>query len=140
LLITTLAASSSKAAATKPTTGEMSSAIAVSCTLAQLTPSPNCWPLDIREFIRPTPTIEPIRVCELEAGRPRYQVPTFQMMAESSSANTMAKPAPEPTSRISSTGSRATMPNATAPVEVSTPRKFHRPDQITAWGGVSAWV
>src|SRR5206468_1169712 len=87
--MTTLAASSSRAAATKPTRGEMSRAIAVSCTLPQLTPSPNCWLLDIREFIRPTPTIEPIRVCELEAGRPRCQVPTFQMMAESSSANTI---------------------------------------------------
>ncbi len=37
-----------------------------------------------RGFIRPTPTIEPISVCEEEAGRPRYQVPTFQMIAERS--------------------------------------------------------
>ncbi len=77
--------------------------------------------------------MEPIRVCELEAGRPRYQVPTFQMMAESSRAKTMAKPAPEPTLSTSSTGSRAITPKATAPVEVSTPIRFQVPDQITAW-------
>ena len=37
--------------------------------------------------------IEPISVCELEAGRPSYQVPRFQMIAAISSANTIAKPA-----------------------------------------------
>ena len=42
----------------------------------------------------PTPIIEPIRVCELDEGSPKYQVPRFQMMAATSSANTMAKPAP----------------------------------------------
>ena len=61
--------------------------------------------------------IEPISVCELEAGRPRYQVPRFQMIAAISSANTIAKPAPLPTCRISSTGSSEMMPNATAPLE-----------------------
>ena len=54
------------------------------------------------------------------------------MMAAMSSANTIAKPALEPTPRISSTGSSETMPNATAPLEVSTPRKFNVPDQMTA--------
>ena len=72
----------------------------------------------------PTPMIEPIRVCELEAGRPKYQVPRFQTMAAISSANTMAKPALEPTCRISSTGSSETMPKATAPEDNSTPRKL----------------
>ena len=37
--------------------------------------------------------IEPISVCELDAGRPSYQVPRFQMIAAISSANTIAKPA-----------------------------------------------
>jgi hypothetical protein len=41
--------------------------------------------------------IEPIRVCELDAGRPRYQVPKFQRIAEMSRANTMAKPVDDPT-------------------------------------------
>ncbi len=44
---------------------------------------------------------------ELEAGRPRYQVPRFQMIAPISSANTMANPALDLTWRISSTGSNA---------------------------------
>ena len=38
-------------------------------------------------------------------------------VAAISSANTMAKPAPEPTCKISSTGSREMMPKATRPVE-----------------------
>jgi len=42
------------------------------------------------ELATPTPTIEPISVCELEAGRPSHHVPRFQMIAEISSANTIA--------------------------------------------------
>ena len=61
--------------------------------------------------------IEPISVCELEAGSPRYQVPRFQMMAPMRSANTIAKPDAEPTCMISSTGSSEMMPKATAPLE-----------------------
>ena len=52
----------------------------------------------------------------------------------------MAKPALLPTCRISSTGSNWRMPNATAPVDVSTPRKFHAPDHITAIFGESECV
>ena len=62
------------------------------------------------------------------------------MMAAISSANTMAKPALEPTWRISSTGSSDTMPKATAPVEVSTPRKLKKPDHMTAISAGSEWV
>ena len=87
------------------------------------------------EFIRPTPMIEPIKVCELEAGNPRYQVPRFQTMAEINREKTMAKPAAEPTFMTSSTGSKLRMPKATAPVEISTPIKFQMPDQITATHG-----
>ena len=32
----------------------------------------------------PTPIIEPISVCELEAGRPNHQVPRFQIIAATS--------------------------------------------------------
>ena len=79
--------------------------------------------------------IEPISVCELEDGRPKYQVPRFQMIAAINSANTMAKPAPLPTCRISSTGSSEMMPKATAPLEISTPRKLQhaRPDHRDDW-------
>ena len=62
------------------------------------------------------------------------------MIAAISRANTIAKPAPLPTCRISSTGSSETMPKATAPLEVSTPRKLKQPDQTTANCGGSEWV
>ncbi|MNE33814.1 hypothetical protein D3C80_1275050 [compost metagenome] len=52
----------------------------------------------------------------------------------------MAKPAEEPTCRISSTGSKAMMPKATAPLEKSTPRKLHSPDHTTATGAGNEWV
>ncbi|MNV82869.1 hypothetical protein D3C71_1766320 [compost metagenome] len=84
--------------------------------------------------------IEPIRVCEDDAGNPSHQVPRFQMIAASSKAKTMANPADDPTWRISSTGNRAMMPNATAPLESSTPRKLHSPDQTTATGAGKEWV
>ena len=84
--------------------------------------------------------IEPISVCEEDAGRPKYQVPRFQMMAAISSANTIAKPALLPTCRINSTGSSETMPKATAPEESSTPRKLKKPDHITANSAGSEWV
>src|SRR3954465_7954890 len=80
----------------------------------------------------PTPMIEPTSVCELDDGRPRYQVPRFQTIAAINRAKTMARPEPEPTCRMSSTGNKARMPKATAPVDVKTPRKLKKPDQMTA--------
>ena len=88
----------------------------------------------------PTPMIEPIKVCELDAGSPKYQVPRFQMMAATNKAKTIANPAWLPTWRINSTGRRETMPKATAPLESSTPMKFHMPDQTTATCGSSECV
>jgi hypothetical protein len=61
-------------------------------------------------------------------GRPRYHVPTFQMIAEINSENTMAKPAHEPTFSTSSTGSSAITPKATRPLDARTPIKFHTID------------
>ena len=86
----------------------------------------------ISALATPTPMIEPISVCEDEAGRPSHQVPRFQMMAAIKSANTMANPAPDPTWRMSSTGSNEMMPKATAPEDKSTPRKLKNPDHTTA--------
>ncbi len=88
----------------------------------------------------PTPMIEPISVCEDNAGRPSHQVPRFQMMAAKSKANTIAKPAPEPTCMISSTGKSEMMPKATAPEEISTPRKLKKPDHTTANCAGKEWV
>src|SRR6202012_5915159 len=139
-LSTLFARMTSKPATTKPMSGESTSALTVSATLPQLTPSPKALSGLSMEFIRPTPTIEPMSVCELEAGSPRYQVPRFQMIADRRSENTIAKPAPEPTLMTSSTGSSATMPKATAPDEVSTPMRFHVPDHTTARLGFNQFV
>jgi hypothetical protein len=79
----------------------------------------------------PTPIIDPIKVCELDAGSPKYQVPRFQIVAAINSAKTMAKPALLPTCKISSTGSNETMPNATAPDDSKTPSRLNIPDQTT---------
>ncbi len=84
--------------------------------------------------------IDPMRVCELDEGRPKYQVPRFQMIAATRSAKTMANPAPPPTCKISSTGKSEITPNATVPVETSTPMKFQIPDQSTAVCGSSECV
>src|SRR6201999_2164741 len=121
LLRTALAMITNRPASTKPIRGESTSAFTVAATLPQFTPSPNTLSGASGDFIKPTPTIEPMRVCELEAGRPRYHVPRFQMIAESRSEKTIANPAPEPTLITSSTGRSATIPKATAPEEVSTP-------------------
>ena len=84
--------------------------------------------------------IEPIRVWDDDAGSPSHQVPRFHKIAAISKAKIMAKPADEPTCKISSTGSRAMMPNATAPLESNTPRKLKKPDHTTAKCGGSELV
>jgi hypothetical protein len=62
------------------------------------------------------------------------------MIAAMSSAKTIAKPAPEPTCRMSSTGSSEMMPKATAPEDRMTPRKLKKPDQTTATFAGIEWV
>ena len=74
-------------------------------------------------------------MCELEAGNPSHQVPRFQMIAAASSAKTIAMPAVLLTCKMSSTGSSDTIPQATAPLAVRTPRKLHNPDHMTAYCG-----
>ncbi len=54
------------------------------------------------------------------------------MIAAISRAKTIAKPALVPTCRMSSTGSSETIVKATAPLETSTPARFHMPDHTTA--------
>src|ERR1700722_12585646 len=120
---------------TNPMIGETMRELKTSEAFAQLTPSPKTRP-EMSELANPTPMIEPINVWELETGNPKYQVPTFQIIAEINKANTMAKPAPDPTLSTNSTGSRAMIPKATAPVEVSTPIRFHSPDHATAIEGL----
>ena len=57
------------------------------------------------------------------------------MIAATNKAKTIANPALLPTCKISSTGRSETMPKATAPLERTTPIKFHMPDQTTATCG-----
>ena len=76
----------------------------------------------------PTPRIEPISVCELDTGRPTYHVPRFHVTPAMSSDSTITSAAPERESTSRSTGSRLTMPNATAVPPSSTPRKFIKPE------------
>src|SRR5271168_580106 len=123
---------SSRKAALKPIKGDTSRVSPILVAWPQSTPLVPEGLTAISWFMRPTPMMEPIRVCELDDGRPKYHVPKFQRMAAISSANTMAKPAPLPTCRINSTGSSDTMPNATAPVDTSTPAKLKKPDHTTA--------
>ncbi len=52
----------------------------------------------------------------------------------------MANPEPEPTCKISSTGSKEIIPKATAPLDSNTPRKLKQPDHITAKFGGMEWV
>ena len=95
------------------------------------------------DAIRATPGAQLVAVCDpardaAEALAASYGIQAFadldQMIAAiaMSSAKTIAKPAFDPTCRISSTGSSDTMPKATAPVDSSTPRKLKKPDQTTA--------
>ncbi|MCY1449414.1 hypothetical protein D9M71_661480 [compost metagenome] len=97
------------------------------------------WPF-MALCARLMPTMEPISVCDEETGRPSHQVPRFHRMAAISRAKIIASPLLLPTCSSRSTGSRATMPNATAPLESSTPRKLQKPDQPTATRGGRALV
>src|SRR6516165_7625868 len=138
-LITAFMTISKHAAMINPKIGESSSDFPMFAACAQSTPLVPDLAF-INWLAMPTPIIEPIRVCELYAGNPNHHVPRFHRMAAVNSANTIAKPALLPTCRISSTGSKETIPNATAPDEVTTPRKFQKPDQTTAIFGSSECV
>ena len=71
----------------KPNSGETSSEMPISCAFVQFTALPSAP--GSSEYAIPTPRIDPIRVCELDAGIPKYQVSKFHDIAEMSSAMTM---------------------------------------------------
>src|SRR5271155_2852634 len=138
-VISALNSSSKPAATANPTIGENRRDLPMLAACPQSAPLVPVFAF-ISWLAKPTPMIEPISVCELDAGNPRYQVPRFQMIAEMSRAKTMAHPAPDPTLITNSTGRSATMLNATAPADTMTPARFQRPDQTTATLGLSVWV
>lgn len=123
----------------KPKRGEITSESIVSVTLARLIPWPKTWPARM-ELASPTPMIEPMSVWELDAGRPRCEVPRFQTMAESSSARMVAMPVPEPAATTRSSGSSLMIPMATEMPPMSTPVKLKNAESTTAAVGLSAWV
>ena len=84
------------AANPKPNSGDSSSALPIEVAWSKSTPEVPLRPCS-SALVMPTPMTEPISVCELDAGSPKYQVPRFQMIAAINKANTMAKPAPLPT-------------------------------------------
>src|SRR5262245_6943128 len=104
-------ARSSRAAATKPITGEISRDKPTSTALAQLTPE--TLHRVIRLFASPTPRIEPISECELDTGRPYNQVARFQVTPASNNETTITMARTDALSINRSTGSRLTMLNAT---------------------------
>ena len=76
-----LHSSSRIAAPAKPTSGESSNDCPTFVAYPQSTPLVPVFGPDINWFAMPTPMMDPINVCELEAGNPKYQVPRFQMIA-----------------------------------------------------------
>ncbi|KWV87077.1 hypothetical protein PFLmoz3_02923 [Pseudomonas fluorescens] len=99
---------STRAATRKPAIGENTREAPISTAFCQFTPSARGMSL-INALARPTPRIEPIRVWELEAGIPKYQVPRFQVIAAANNEKTIAKPWPVFTLISNSTGSKCTM-------------------------------
>ncbi len=100
---------SSSHAALKPISGEINRVSPILVAWLQSTPLVPAVLAAINWFMRPTPMMEPMSVCELDEGSPKYHVPKFHRMAAISKANTMANPAPLPTCKINSTGNSDTI-------------------------------
>ena len=115
----------------KPTVGEMINDSMISmafCTLIPLLSGVSV----MKALAAPTPRIAPISVWELEAGKPRYQVPRFHKIADASKEKTMMRPWADATFSNRSTGSRWTIAYATPRPPSMTPAKLKRPEATTA--------
>ena len=67
----------------KPNKGESNNACPISMTLSQFKAAIPLFESSGKSACpTPIPIIEPIKVCELEAGMPKYQVPRFHKIAE----------------------------------------------------------
>jgi hypothetical protein len=98
--------SSSASAAKKPISGAIHRPVRILVAWLQSTPAvPPREPALMIWLAKPTPSTDPISVCEELLGRPTYQVPRFHSTAASSNAKIIANPPADPTLRIRSTGS-----------------------------------
>ncbi|MNT47707.1 hypothetical protein D3C72_1844440 [compost metagenome] len=88
----------------------------------------------------PAPIRAPIKVCELEQGIPKYQVPKFQIIAANNTERTRQAPTETGSAIKVSRGTNLSIPIATAIPPAKTPRKFQKPDQGMATIGLSALV
>lgn len=82
-----------------------------------------------------THKIEPMRVCELEAGSPIYHVPKFQMIAAISRESTAHMPNARLEFAILSNGRSFMIPIATHVPPTTTPRKLKNAARRTAFFG-----
>ena len=78
------------------------------------------------------PRMEPIRVWELDAGMPKYQVPRFQTMAENSRENTMIRPWVESMPKQQIDGQQVNDGIGHPNPPSMTPAKLNRPEATTA--------
>lgn len=116
-----------------PTKGEKRSDSNVSITLCQ-----GSLTLESIIFITSeTPRIEPISVCELDAGSPRYQVPKFQIIAAMRSESTTQTQNTMLELPIFSSGRSFMIHIATPVPPMITPKKLKNAANMTAFFGVS---
>lgn len=110
--------------------GERKSDFTISVALFQCGISPPSHHMTIL-----TPRIDPISVCELDAGIPRYHVQRFQIIEERRRADITATPYPVGSAIIWLIGRRWIMPIATAVPPIATPRKLKKAAIITDFFG-----
>src|SRR5690606_12500001 len=122
----------------KPNKGDISRDNPMSCAFDQFTAA-SVAP-GRSEYAIPTPRMDPISVCELEHGMPKYHVKRFQKIALISRAITMDKLWVMFWSTSDSTGNRFTMPMATPIPPSQTPMKLQIPERTTAAQGLSELV
>src|SRR5260370_35150133 len=79
------------AASATPNSGDSSSALPIVAACVQSTPEVPSRPRS-SALVMPTPRIDPITVCELEAGAPQYRGATFQESAALYSATAKEQP------------------------------------------------
>jgi hypothetical protein len=113
-----------------PIIGERKSDSMISTALCQCGALPPSHHITIE-----TQRIEPMSVCELDAGIARYQVPKFQIIDERRRADMTAIPYPVGSPIICSIGSRWIIPIATAVPPIATPRKLKKAAIITDFFG-----